>query len=291
MTVNAFIAIDKPAGITSFEVIRCLRRITGIRKIGHTGTLDPFATGLLICCIGSFTRLASFVEAGDKTYSATVQLGQTSTTGDPEGIIEAVDLPSTVCDYQEIAGKALELSELPVPIYSAVKISGQRAYKLARNGEEMIIPPRGVRISQFEFSSWPDGSVINHNNQFSYRCRVSKGTYIRSLSQWLAKQLGTEGYTISLRRESIGNITVGQALILEDLTPENWQDNLLKPQDVLVDLSEMDIEEAQYNIVKNGGDICGATPEIQEPIALYYESVIVAVGVLKQGQIHPRIVL
>lgn len=291
MTVNAFIAIDKPAGITSFEVIRCLRRITGIRKIGHTGTLDPFATGLLICCIGSFTRLASFVEAVDKSYLATVQLGQTSTTGDTEGIIEAVEMPSTFCNYQEIARKAFELSELPVPIYSAVKISGQRAYKLARNGEEVIIPPRGVRISQFEFSCWPDGSVINHNNQFSYRCRVSKGTYIRSLSQWLAKQLGTEGYTISLRRVSIGNISIGQALNLENLTAENWQDNLLKPQDVLADVSAVDIDEAEHNIVKNGGDICNATPETQEPIAMYYKSVIVAIGELKQGKIHPKIVL
>jgi len=326
MSITAFIAIDKPAGITSFDVIRRLRKITGIRKIGHTGTLDPFATGLLICCIGAYTRLASFVEAEDKRYFATVQLGQKSSTGDPEGIIEAVDFPQTdyslvkpamkqpilgwqspdchepigrsahLCltrhyNFSEIEQKAVALSELPIPIYSAVKIDGTRAYKLARSGEEVIIPPRRVRISEFKFATWPDGSVINSAMQFHFNCRVSKGTYIRSLSQWLARQMGTEGYTIQLRREAIGSVDISQAVKLEDLSPENWQNSILDPQNVLTQLQSYELTDTEYASVCNGGDF---TPEDNVPetmLALYYKSQLVAIGQSSEEQIHPKIVL
>ena len=136
MPDKGFLLIDKTAGITSFDVIRRLRKLTGIRRIGHCGTLDPFATGLLICALGSYTRLIGYLEALDKSYEATVLLGKSTSTGDPEGEINQISPVNTDCiDPEYLKAAALALKELPIPIYSAVKIGGKRAYTLARAGE------------------------------------------------------------------------------------------------------------------------------------------------------------
>lgn len=269
---KGILAIDKPAGITSFDVIRVLRKLTGIRKIGHTGTLDPFADGLMICLLGSYTRLASLGEAADKSYQATVKLGESTSTGDPEGEINATAaVPSAIADPEAIITAALNLNELPVPAHSAIKINGTRAYEYARKNQEVTMPIRFTRISSFEFIPWESGALINSGHELRYRCTVSKGTYIRSLSQWLATQLGTKGHTTSLRRTSIGTISIDAAVRLDTLSPENWQSYLKTPQLILDGYPHYFTDETQELLIKNGNPIFPEPPLplYDKPVALY----------------------
>ena len=287
ITDKAFLAIDKPSGITSFAVIRRLRKITGSKKIGHTGTLDPFATGLLICCLGSYTRLAGLLEEKDKTYLARMILGIKTATGDPEGdIMQTAPIPEFVSKLDVLAKKARQLTELPVPAYSAVKVNGKRAYELARKGEKFNLPKRPVQIKEFEFLPWEP----NKSDELSYRCKVSKGTYIRALSEWLAEQLNTIACTTFLRRESIGNITLQDAVSLDDLTNDNWFRYQLSYKKVFPDYTCLKLNADDFAKVMNGMDIAHSN-ENNEKYILLKEENICAIGQRMNNYIHPLRVL
>ncbi len=210
---SGFLLIDKPGGCSSFDVIRRLRQLTGIRKIGHTGTVDPFATGLLICATKSATRLCRYLESEDKTYSATLRLGVQTATGDPEGDIlnQSGPVPAKV-DAVGLRSRLLELKELLPPRHSALKVRGRPAYDYARRGEAIDLAPRPVTIHEFTVTSYEPPDL-------RYVCRVSKGTYVRSLSEYIASCLGTVGHTLKLRREAIGDINVDEACRLDALDP------------------------------------------------------------------------
>jgi len=287
ITDKAFLAIDKPPGITSFTVIRYLRKITGIKKIGHTGTLDPFATGLLICCLGSYTRLAGLLEEKDKTYFARMKLGIKTATGDPEGdIIQTAPVPAFVNKLDVLAGKAEQLTELPVPLYSAVKINGKRAYELARKGKKFNLPERPLQIREFEFLPLEP----NKSDELSYRCKVSKGTYIRALSEWLAEQLNTIAYTTFLLRESIGNITLQDAVSLDDLSPDNWFRYQLSYKQIFPDYAYLKLKTDDFAKVMNGMDIA-VSNGTNDKYLLLKEEKICAVAKRMNNLIHPVIVL
>lgn len=287
VTVNAFLAINKPAGITSFEVIRRLRRITGIRKIGHTGTLDPLATGLLICCTGSYTRLSCFLEKEEKTYLATMKLGAKTSTGDTEGeIIQTAPVPIFADKLAALEAKALDLAELSVPAYSAVKIQGKRAYELARQGKILELPMRPVKISEFKFLV----EEQNAPDELTYRCKVSKGTYIRALSEWLAEQIQTLAYTISLKRESIGKITLQDAVALEDLKTDNWTNSQISYERVFPDWTCLKLNDEELYKVINGMDI-EFSESSSDIILLLNQDELCALGKKSNNVIHPFIVL
>ena len=287
ITDKAFLAIDKPPGITSFTVIRYLRKITGIKKIGHTGTLDPFATGLLICCLGSYTRLAGLLEEKDKTYFARMKLGIKTATGDPEGdIIQTAPVPALFNKLDVLAGQAKQLTELPVPLYSAVKINGKRAYELARKGKKFNLPERPLQIREFEFLPWEP----NKSDELSYRCQVSKGTYIRALSEWLAEQLNTIAYTTFLLRESIGNITLQDAVSLDDLSPDNWFRYQLSYKQIFPDYAYLKLKTDDFTKVMNGMDIA-VSNGTNDKYLLLKEEKICAVAKRMNNLIHPVIVL
>lgn len=209
--------VDKPAGWTSFDVVNYVRRIVANHegkkpkncKVGHTGTLDPFATGLLVLLIGKeYTKRASELSKLDKTYEVTMKLGQTSTTGDPEGVISdfagGTKVPSADEIETALAKFRGEIQQVP-PAYSAIKIDGQRAYKLARAGKEVIIEPRKVTINRLEIASYDYPEV-------KFVADVSSGTYIRTLSEDIGKILGTGAYTTQLRRTSVGKFKVNDAI-------------------------------------------------------------------------------
>lgn len=223
--MNALYLVNKPAGISSFGVIRELRKLLKDRKLGHAGTLDPFATGLLIVGRGQYTRIMQYAEALDKSYIATLSLGISTATGDPEGeILARAPLPETEPDFATIHTKALALTELPLPRYSAVKINGTRSYQYARQGIKLDMPMRALKIYDLEILDY-DGSSL------CYRARVSKGTYIRAISEWLAQELGTLGYTAELFRESIGNFGSAAACPWESL--ELIDSYKIQPQQLL----------------------------------------------------------
>ena len=212
---NGIILIDKPAGMTSFGVVARLRRVLSERaskkvKVGHTGTLDPFATGLMILVTGTECRNAGTYSKLDKVYEATIRLGQNSTTGDPEGeIIDVSDRQPTKSEIEAaLATFRGEIRQRP-PAYSAIKINGQRAYKLARKGEVVDIPERTVAIYSLELLSY-DYPLMK------LRTHVSSGTYIRTLAEDIGKVLATGAYCMELRRISISQWDVRAASSLGD---------------------------------------------------------------------------
>lgn len=207
--------IDKPDGMSSFGVVARVRRVLSERaghkvKVGHTGTLDPFATGLLILLTGKGTKRSNEFLKLDKTYEATVRLGATSTTGDPEGeITEKSVEPVDRAQAQAIIPQFLGEIEQRVPQFSAVKINGERAYKLARKGEQVEMPVRKIKIYSLEILdyAWPELKI---------RCHVSSGTYIRTLGEDIGKALGTGAYLTALRRTEVGDYSVEDATPLVD---------------------------------------------------------------------------
>ena len=213
--MEELILIDKPAGISSFGVVARVRRKLRDRegkkvKVGHTGTLDPFATGLLILLAGKATKRSDEFLKKDKEYEATIHLGKTSTTGDIEGEITNVSDKIPTLEEVEDACKKLtgEISQT-VPVYSAVKINGERAYKLARKGKTVKMPTRKVTIYSLEIISYS-------YPELKIKTKVSSGTYIRTLGEDLGKNLGTGAYLTALRRTKIANYKVKEALKLDE---------------------------------------------------------------------------
>lgn len=216
MIDDGILLIDKPADMSSFGVVARVRRVltqhAGKKvKVGHTGTLDPFATGLMILVIGKECKNAGNYSKLDKIYEATIRLGQTSTTGDPEGEITDVSnkQPARAEIEKVLATLTGDIMQRP-PIFSALKIGGQRAYKLARKGEIVEIPERQVTIHSLELVeySYPELKIRTH---------VSSGTYIRSLADDIGKALDTGAYCSQLRRTVISKWTIEDAKQLSDL--------------------------------------------------------------------------
>ena len=212
---DGIILIDKPAEMTSFGVVARVRRVLSQQagkkvKVGHCGTLDPFATGLLMLCVGKECKNAGTYMKHDKVYEATFRLGQTSTTGDPEGELTEVSSAQPAPEDIEhaLAQFRGDIQQRP-PIFSAIKIDGKRAYKLARDGQEVELPLRTITIHSLELVeySYPDLKIRTH---------VSSGTYIRSLGVDIGAALGTGAYCSQLRRTSIAKWLVADAQTLAD---------------------------------------------------------------------------
>lgn len=210
------ILIDKPKGITSFGAIRRLRRVFGVKKVGHAGTLDPMATGLLIVLVGrKATREQDRFMGLPKVYSGAIRLGETTASYDAETPVEETNPTDylTESDLESARQKFLgEIEQYP-PMYSAIKVGGERLYKKARRGEMVEIKPRSVTISRFDLEKRRGSDV-----DFLVHC--SKGTYIRSLAHDLGEELGVGGHLVALRREAIGPYRVEDAWGLEELVGE-----------------------------------------------------------------------
>lgn len=214
------ILVDKPAGITSFGVVARVRRVLSTRysrkiKVGHTGTLDPFATGLMVLVAGRYTKRAMEFSKLDKDYEATVVIGTSSTTGDPEGELSHVSDKIPVRQEVELALKHFtgEITQTP-PAFSAIKINGQRAYKLARNGKKVDIPPRKVTIYDIKLLSYDYPELV-------IKTSVSSGTYIRSLAEDIGRYLNTGAYVKELRRTRVGDSHLKEAIPLEAFMKNN----------------------------------------------------------------------
>jgi tRNA pseudouridine55 synthase len=214
--MDDIVLIDKPTGMTSFGVVARVRRVLTEQagrkvKVGHTGTLDPFATGLMILVTGKKCREAEHYTKLDKWYEAQIVLGQTSSTGDPEGELAAVsDRRPTEAEIGAVLERFTgEIQQVP-PVFSAIKIDGQRAYKLARQGKEVNMPSRNVTIYSLELISYE----YPHMN---IRTHVSSGTYIRTLAQDIGEALGTGAYCRELRRTKIAEYDIADAKTLADL--------------------------------------------------------------------------
>lgn len=212
-SVHGVLLVDKPEGPTSHEVCRRVQRALGAQKAGHTGTLDPMATGLLEICLGHATRLVPYLMAEHKTYRATLRLGAATDTLDREGAITAQDDPERVAavglpELEAASAAFLGTIEQRPPMYSALKVDGQRLHALARAGQTVEVPLRAVQIERL---TWLGAQPPD----FEWRVRCSKGTYVRSLGADLAQAVGLHGHLVALRREANGHHHVDEALGLE----------------------------------------------------------------------------
>lgn len=246
-----FLNIYKPQGKTSHDVVAILRRITKIKQIGHTGTLDPFAEGVLPICIGKATRLIEYLD-DDKAYIGTVQLGKSTTTYDIEGDgINVSDKKVTLQEIQEALPKFRgEIQQLP-PIYSAIKINGKKLYEYARKGEEVKIEPRGVNIYKLEIVNFDE-----EKQTVNLHIECSKGTYIRSIANDLGEALGCYGHLIKLVRIKAGKFGINEAIKLDTLeTKEQVEKSLIYPLEYLnypkYELSESEKEKVSHGMGVN----------------------------------------
>lgn len=247
--MNGIILVNKPYGYTSRDVVNILCKKFKTKRIGHTGTLDPIATGVLILCIGSATKLVEALTSDDKEYIATVELGTLTDTLDNTGNV--IKEKKTNLNVNQIT-KALEkmqgVYEQEVPIYSAVKINGKKLYEYAREGINVDLPKRTVNIKSLELIN--NIKYENNKTTFQIRCHVSKGTYIRSLVNDIAHELGTVGTMTSLNRVKQGIFNISDAYTLENIENDNYK--LLSIKEALSNVKQVIVSGEVLFKIKNG---------------------------------------
>ena len=275
-----FLNVYKPKGKTSHDVVAILRRITKIKQIGHTGTLDPFAEGVLPICIGKATRLIEYLN-DDKAYIGTVQLGKSTTTYDLEG--ETVEVSDKTPDLEEIENELNnfrgDIEQLP-PIYSAIKVNGKKLYEYARKGEEVEIKPRSVNISDLKILNYD-----KENRILELYIKCSKGTYIRSIAHDLGKNLGCFGHLIKLVRVKAGDFEVENSIKLEDLTDiETVQKHLIYPLEKL-DYQTYELNTKELELVSHGMQIFARTNLQNGIVILTNNNKLIAVAEMTNDKI------
>ena len=241
LMLEGIFLIDKEAGMTSRKVDNILGKRYGTHAVGHLGTLDPFATGLLVVAINKGTKLLTYLNDGDKTYEATLLLGEKTSTGDLEGeVIEKKDVPNISKEkLDEVLRSFLGNSQQIPPKFSAIKVNGVPLYKSARQGKEVEVKPRDITIYSLEGTL--DGNAIH------LKAKVSKGTYIRTLGEDIAKKLGTVGHLTALRRTSIGDLSVNEAKKIDDLKDEDITSGI-----TLIGLPHLELNDEEEWKAKNG---------------------------------------
>jgi tRNA pseudouridine55 synthase len=249
--VSGVLIVDKPIGLTSHDVVQIIRRGTGIRRAGHTGTLDPRASGVLVVLIGPAVRLSEYVSASDKRYQATIRLGSSTDTFDADGQVTGsypIDsiTEETFNEYlQQFVG---EIEQVPPP-FSAVKVKGRKAYDMAREGEEVDLAPRIIKVYSLEVLEWaPPEAVVD--------VYCSSGTYVRSLANDLGRALGAGAHLVGLRRTKSGRFTLRDAVPLrrleESFDAGNWYRFLIPAAEALADWPMIELDADQVELVRHG---------------------------------------
>lgn len=249
--VSGVLVVDKPIGLTSHDVVQIIRRGTGIRRAGHTGTLDPRASGVLVVLVGPAVRLSEYVSASDKRYQATIQLGRSTNTFDSEGTTtKSTPLDNISEDQfnQILEGFVGEIEQVPPP-YSAVKVKGKKAYEMARKGQEVDLEPRIINVYNLEVLEWAPPEVV-----IDVYC--SSGTYVRSLANDLGDALGTGAHLIGLRRTKSGQFTLRDAVPLrrlkESFDAGDWYQFLIPAAEALGDWPMIELNADEVELVRHG---------------------------------------
>ena len=243
--MNGVLLIDKKKGVTSRDVVNKVAKILGTKKVGHTGTLDPLATGVLVLCVGKALKLVELLMDHDKEYIATIKLGIETDTLDITGNILKRETPPKICKKQieEVLKKFQGKIKQEVPKYSAIKVNGKKLYEYARKNEEVKLPIHEVEIEKITML----GDIVD--NTFQIKCSVSKGTYIRSLVRDIGTALGTVAVMTDLRRTRVGNFKIENTVKEEDVEKGNYQ--LLSLKEVL-DLPVISVPYEIEKKVRNG---------------------------------------
>lgn len=270
--MNGLLIIDKKIGQTSFDVIREIRKKYNIKKVGHTGTLDPMATGVLPILLGEATKLSDYLMEHDKEYVTVLKLGEKRDTGDSEGtVVEKKNIPNLTKEkIEKVLQSFIGNKEQIPPMYSAIKINGEKLYNLARQGKQVERKPRKISIYSID--------LINSNNtEIEFKVHCSKGTYIRVLCEDIAKGLGTCGYMKSLRRTRVGKFT------LEDA------DKIIKTEEILKEEQKYNLKENELEKLLNGVKI--NTNLRDGLVRIYNNDKFIGVGEVTNKNIKRKIIL
>jgi tRNA pseudouridine55 synthase len=248
--ISGVLVVDKPVGMTSHDVVQVIRNGTGLRRAGHTGTLDPRASGVLVVLVGPAVRLSEFVSASDKRYQAIIRLGSATDTFDADGKVTQPEKQVNVTEdeFEKVLATFVgEIEQVPPP-YSAVKVQGRKAYEMARKGEEVELAPRKITVHHLEVLEWAPPEVV-----IDVHC--SSGTYVRSLANDLGTTLGCGAYLVGLRRTKSGRFSLRDATPLRKLqeafNASNWYQYLIPAAEALaewpaVELSPDDVENVRH---------------------------------------------
>lgn len=270
--ISGVLVVDKPTGMTSHDVVQVIRRGTNIRRAGHTGTLDPRASGVLVVLIGPAVRLSEYVSASDKRYQAVITLGKTTDTYDEDGrVTSSSDVNITEERFDEELQKFVgEIEQVPPP-YSAVKVKGRKAYDMARKGEEVELAPRIINVYSLELLEWAPPEVV-----IDVYC--SSGTYVRSLAHDLGERLGCGATLTGLRRTKSGRFTLRDAVPLRKLNDAfidgTWYQYLIPAAEALSDWPAVEVNTDQMDVLRHGNRIPADNPTGTK-----------AVGVNEQGEL------
>jgi tRNA pseudouridine55 synthase len=249
--ISGVLVVDKPVGMTSHDVVQAIRNGTGLRRAGHTGTLDPRASGVLVILVGPAVRLSEYVSASDKRYQAIIRLGSTTDTFDADGKFTSPSQPVNVTEaqFEEVLKTFVGEIEQTPPPYSAVKVGGRKAYEMARQGEEVELEPRTIHVHHLEVLEWAPPEVV-----IDVHC--SSGTYVRSLANDLGVKLGCGAYLVGLRRTKSGRFSLRDATPLRKLQEAfragNWYQFLIPAAEALGDWTAVELNPDEVEAVRHG---------------------------------------
>lgn len=282
--LDGILLVNKKKGMTSYDVIRkikfAFKEMDIKTKIGHSGTLDPFAEGLLIVLLGKYTRMSDYLMDLEKTYSGTFIQGVGTDTLDLDGeVIETTKTLEPSVILSNISNFIGEQMQVP-PFYSALKHNGKKLYEYARKGENITKPPRKIFV--YDLSIKKESS-----ESFSFVTRVSKGTYVRKLIYDYTMSLGVASYLTSLKREKMGEFSLEDARVIEEITPENIEKNLMTIDDINLPYERITLSEREREKLSNGIRIDAKREDIDVAL-LESEGTVFAFGGVKDGQIYTR---
>lgn len=282
-TRSGILLVDKPQGITSHGVVAKTRKAAGTRKVGHAGTLDPMATGLLVLGLNSSTRLLTYVVGLDKEYFATIRLGQSTTTDDAEGgVVTTADASGITGLDDELERLRGEISQVPSSV-SAIKVDGKRAYALVRQGETVDLKSRTVTIAALEVLDYRPGIVA----ELDVRVECSSGTYIRAIARDLGTALGVGGHLTALRRTRIGPFSIDAASTLEHLDPST---SLLHPVGVASRLFPvLELDDQQAIDLSHGKPLVVDEPDASPVAAVTREGNLAGLIRIANGRARPLV--
>lgn len=297
--INGILAIWKPRGMTSHDVVFKLRKILKMKKIGHTGTLDPQVDGVLVVCLGKATRLVELLMNSPKVYQGEITLGYSTETEDAYGeVVERADVLKPVSNVEidlMMATMEGDIKQIP-PMYSAVKVSGKRLYEYARQGIEVERPIRDAKIYSFKRTSEPVYDEENKTQSWSFDVNCGKGTYVRTLAVDLGKQLGFPAHMSQLTRIQTSGFDSSESYTLEEIQAfvdcDDIESKVASIETALEHLPRIDIDESNYERIKNGQVLPLSDFELdfQSPTAFYFEGQIIALYLQhkeKEGLIKP----
>ena len=286
--MDGIILVNKEKDFTSHDVVSIVKKITE-SKVGHTGTLDPNATGVLPLLIGNATKISKYLINHDKEYEAVIQLGKKTTTADIEGeVIEEKEVPEKIyIECENILKSFIGKQKQTPPAYSAIKVNGKKLYSYAREGIKIEIEPRNIEIYNIELMN-----INKEEKQISFRVSCSKGTYIRSLCEDIADKLGAVGYMKDLKRTKVGDFEIKEAITIDELK-EKFEKNdfsdVITIENIFKDMPEIELNENNIKQYLNGVKI---TEKNQDGIyRIYYKNEFNGIGILKDGKLKRDLVI